>query len=105
VREGHTGVDFSTVDKLCAGFIGLKSSREDHLQHQDFPKQKDRWAQVLDAWEEDVRTLGELLVAGDIRPAPRPAPTKRNEGACRYCPYPLMCSRERESEGEEEGAW
>jgi RecB family exonuclease len=101
VREGHTEIDLDEVDLMCAGFIGLKSSREDHLQHQDFPGRKDEWDEVLAAWEEDVRVLGELLVAGDVRPAPRPAPKKRDDGACRYCPYPLICSYEQA--GNEEG--
>jgi ATP-dependent helicase/nuclease subunit B len=102
VREGHTPVDLGDVQVMCAGFIGLKSSREDHLQHQDFSGQKDRWGDVMKAWEEDVRLLGELLAAGDVRPAPRPAPTRRDDGACRYCNFTLICGLNRES-GVEEG--
>ncbi len=101
MREGHTEIDLDEVDRMCAGFIGLKSSREDHLQHQDFPGKKEQWNEVLAAWEEDVRVLGELLVAGDVRPAPRPAPKKRDDGVCRYCPYLLICSYEQA--GNEEG--
>ena len=92
VREGHTDVDLGKVEVLTAGFIGLKSSREDHLQHQDYPGRKDLWAEVMETWEDEVARLGELLAAGDVRPAPRPAPTRRNDGACRFCPYPLICS-------------
>lgn len=91
VREGYAPIDLGDVQLLCAGFIGLKSSREDHLQHQDFSGHKDRWAEVLSAWEEDVRLLGECLLAGDARPAPRPAPTRRDEGACRFCNFTLIC--------------
>jgi RecB family exonuclease len=101
VREGHTPVDLREVNLLCAGFIGLKSSREDHLQHQDFSGRKDRWADVLESWEEEVRLLGEFLVTGDVRPAPRPAPTLRNDGACRYCNFALICGVNRESGDEE----
>jgi ATP-dependent helicase/nuclease subunit B len=102
VREGRTSVALEEVGALCAGFICLKSSREDHLQHQDFSDKKDNWADVLTAWEEEVRLLGELLVAGDVRPAPRPAPTRRDDGACRYCSFELICGVDRES-GDEEG--
>jgi RecB family exonuclease len=102
VREGHAEIDLDQVDLMCAGFIGLKSSREDHLQHQDFPGKRDQWDNVLAVWEEDVRRLGELLVDGDVRPAPRPTPNKRDDGACRYCPYPLICSYTQEA-GDEEG--
>jgi RecB family exonuclease len=101
VREGHTPVDLGEVSLFCAGFIGLKSSREDHLQHQDFSGKKDRWAEVMETWEEDVRLLGKLLVAGDLRPAPRPAPTRRDDGACRYCNLALICGVNRETGDEE----
>jgi ATP-dependent helicase/nuclease subunit B len=104
VREGHTPVDLGEVNLLCAGFISLKSSREDHLQHQDFSGNKDRWAEVLSAWEEDVRLLGELLTAGDLRPAPCPAPTRRDDGACRYCNFELICGVNLEPGDEEEMA-
>jgi RecB family exonuclease len=101
VREGHTPVALEEVNLFCAGFICLKSSREDHLQHQDFSGKKDRWAEVMETWEGDVRNLGELLLAGDLRPAPRPAPTRRDDGACRYCNFALMCGVSREPEDEE----
>jgi RecB family exonuclease len=91
VREGHTSVAPEDIGALCAGFICLKSTRADHLQHKDYSGKKDCWAGVLTAWEEEVRLLGELLAAGDVRPAPRPAPTRKDEGACRYCSFKLVC--------------
>ncbi len=102
VREGHTQADLKAAAVMSAGFIGLKSTREDHLKHEDFGGKKDRWDDVLTAWEEKVRGLGERLVAGDVRPAPHPAPKGRNRGACSYCPYPLICSYQEEA-GDEEG--
>jgi RecB family exonuclease len=104
VREGHTDVDPEAYATLCAGFIGLKSSREDHLKYQDYVGHQDRWAEVLSAWEEEVRRLGEFLVAGDVRPAPRPAPRRRDDGACRFCPFPLVCNFTRATAGDEEEA-
>ena len=101
VREGCVTVEAAAVKVLCAGFIGLKSTREDHLLHQDFAGNKDRWAEVLSAWEEDVRVLGELLTAGDVRPAPRPGPTRPDEGACRYCNLVLVCGISRKPRDEE----
>jgi len=102
VREGRVPFDPETASTMCAGFICLKSPREDHLQHQDFAAQKDRWAEVLSAWEDKVRRLGERLAAGDIGPAPHPAPKRPGEGACRFCPYLLLCCYQVEA-GEEEG--
>jgi RecB family exonuclease len=104
VREGHADPGVGEVAALCAGFIGLKSSREDHLQHQDFAGKKDLWDEVVNAWEEDVRLLGEILLAGDIRPTPRPAPGKRDEGACRFCPFPLICHYKPVADGDEDEA-
>ncbi len=96
VREGKVTLDQAALAVLVAGFIGLKSPREDHLQHQDFAGHKHRWEEVLGAWEERVRRLGERLAAGDLSPDPRPAPRKSSEGACSYCPYPLLCRYEGE---------
>jgi ATP-dependent helicase/nuclease subunit B len=101
VREGRTPVDLEEVEVLCAGFIGLKSCREDHLKHQDFSGKKDCWAEVLESWEEEVRRLGERLAAGDVRPAPRPAPARRDEGACRFCKLDLICGINRQTGGDE----
>lgn len=100
VREGRVPFDSDVAAILSAGFICLKSPREDHLQHQDYAAQKDRWGEVLTAWEDNVRRLGERLAAGDIGPAPRPAPKRPGEGACRYCPYLLICGYQVEA-GEE----
>lgn len=91
LRDGHTGVDLTDIAGLGAGFICLKSTRDDHLRHQDFAAHKDCWAELLSAWDEDVRRLGELLRAGNFRPAPRPAPRRRDDGACRFCPCILVC--------------
>jgi ATP-dependent helicase/nuclease subunit B len=97
VREGQAGIDLNDVATMGAGFICLKSSREDHLRHQDFAAKKDCWADLLEVWEAEVRRLGELLAAGDLRPAPRPAPRKRDEGACHFCPCFLVCNYDREA--------
>ncbi len=91
---------------LRAGFIGLKSTRDKHLKHQDFGKSASQWEEVLLAWEELATEVARRLQAGDFRPDPRPAPVKKSQGACQYCSYPLMCGfRPREAseaEGEEE---
>ncbi|MFW6113021.1 MAG: PD-(D/E)XK nuclease family protein [Thermodesulfobacteriota bacterium] len=101
VQEGQVEIDVTDVGGLGAGFICLKSS-EKHLRHQDFAGHQDRWADLLADWEEDVRRLGELLRGGSLRPAPRPAPKRRDEGACRYCRCILMCHYQRESSDQED---
>jgi hypothetical protein len=101
VKEGHFSPDWAAAAVLAAGFIGLKSPREDHLRYQDYAGEKGRWAAVLAAWEEEVQSLGERLLVGEVHPVPRPAPQGRNEGACGYCPYPLICGYRGEAEEEE----
>jgi RecB family exonuclease len=91
---------------LRAGFIGLKSTRDKHLRHQDFGKHAAQWEEVLLAWEDLATEVARRLQAGDFRPDPRPAPVKKNQGACEYCLYSLMCGfspeEGQDAEGEEE---
>jgi RecB family exonuclease len=92
---------------LKAGFIGLKSARQKHLKYQDFKASWDQWQPVVAAWEERLTALGQRLKAGDFAPRPAPAPQGSKPGACRYCPYPLICGFSpppaAEPEEEEEG--
>jgi exodeoxyribonuclease-5 len=93
---------------LRAGFIGLKSARQKHLQHEDFPKKAGEWERVVAEWLERITALGERLAAGDFAPEPFPAPQGKKEGACQYCPCLLICGfippeaakDEEEGEGE-----
>ncbi len=89
-----------------AGFIGLKSIREDHLKHQDFGKQEEDWQAVLRGWEDRVAIFCRRLIAGDFRPAPHPEPAGNDEGGCKYCLYKLICgfTPAEPSEPEEEDA-
>jgi RecB family exonuclease len=79
------------VAEVRAGFIGLKSSREKHLKHEDFAAREQDWDRVTAAWEERLAALGRRLAAGDFGPEPAPAPAGKDRGACRYCPYLLVC--------------
>jgi RecB family exonuclease len=103
VREGCVAAP-PEAETLGAGFIGLKSTREKHLRYEDFEKQAHRWPEVMEAWEELVRDIGQRLAAGDFQPAPAPAPKGKKPGACGYCAYHLVCgfaAGPTEKEGEE----
>jgi hypothetical protein len=76
---------------LRAGFIGLKSLRKDHLKHEDFKGRAEDWPRVAAALAARFKDLGERLAAGDFRPQPTPAPAGKELGACKYCPYALVC--------------
>jgi RecB family exonuclease len=89
--------------EVRAGYIGLKSSREKHLKHEEFPKRAAEWPRVAAALVARLKELGRRLAAGDFRPAPTPAPEGKSLGACKYCPYHLLCgfASETPEEGEE----
>ena len=76
---------------LKAGFIGLKSTREKHLKHEEFEARAGEWPRVAAALVASLQDLGRRLAAGDFRPDPTPAPEGKNLGACKYCPYTLLC--------------
>jgi exodeoxyribonuclease-5 len=76
---------------LKAGYIGLKSARQKHLQHEDFSQRAGEWGPVTAAWEERLAALGRRLAAGDFSPEPFPAPQGKKKGACQYCPHLLIC--------------
>lgn len=102
VQQGRVKLEKKPAS-LRAGFISLKSTREQHLKHQDFEKQAARWEEVVAAWAEGMTRLARRLQAGDYRPGPTPAPHKKNRGACEYCPYPLICGFSPEPAVEENG--
>lgn len=89
---------------LRAGYIGLKSSREKHLKHEEFASRSGEWPRVAAALAARLQDLGRRLTAGDFRPRPTPAPVGKNLGACKYCPYALLCgfSHAVASESEED---
>jgi exodeoxyribonuclease-5 len=104
IKQGR--VDAATGDApLRAGYIGLKSALQKHLQHEDFPKRAGEWGRVIAAWEERLAALGRRLAAGDYSPQPTPAPQGRKGGACQYCPHLLICGYQipESPEDEEEG--
>ncbi len=78
---------------LRAGFIGLKSLRQGHLKHEDFPSRAQDWPRVAAALAASLKDLGAHLAAGDFRPQPQPAPAPAGKelAACKYCPYDQLC--------------
>ncbi|HEY9073669.1 MAG TPA: PD-(D/E)XK nuclease family protein, partial [Desulfobaccales bacterium] len=92
---------------LTAGYIGLKSTREKHLKHEEFEKRALEWPRVAAALVARLKDLGHRLAAEDFRPQPTPAPEGKDLGACKYCPYDLLCgftgtpTRQYEEEGAE----
>jgi ATP-dependent helicase/nuclease subunit B len=90
VEEGRVPVPPAAA-ALRAGFIGLKSPRPQHLRHEDFSATPAKWREAAAAFAARVAALGRRLAAGDFGPDPAPAPEGNKSGACRYCPYELVC--------------
>jgi RecB family exonuclease len=90
---------------LKAGFICLRSARDQDLQHEEFRKRSGEWERVVAEWAAHLTALGRRLAAGDYRPEPFPPPQKKDKGACQYCPYLLLCGLipEASPEDAEEG--
>ena len=103
VQQGRVPLNQAAAN-LRAGFIGLKSPRPQHLKHEDFGVPPSTWQEAAAAFAAKVTALGRRLAAGDFRPEPFPAPEKPNTGACRYCPYGLVCGFVPEPVSEEEEA-
>ena len=55
------------------------------------PNHAEEWPQVAAALVARLQDLGRRLAAGDFRPDPTPAPEGKNLGACKYCPFTLLC--------------
>jgi RecB family exonuclease len=89
VAQGLTEAPAS--EAVRAGYIGLKSPRKEHLKHEDFAKRAGEWPRVMAALAAKLQDLGRRLAAGDFRPDPQPAPEDKDLGACKYCPYALLC--------------
>jgi ATP-dependent helicase/nuclease subunit B len=90
VERGRVPTD-QTGASLRAGFIGLKSPRPQHLKHEDFKASPETWQAAAAAFARRVAALGRRLAAGDFRPDPTPAPEGKDQGACQYCAYALVC--------------
>ncbi|MFP3868467.1 MAG: PD-(D/E)XK nuclease family protein [Desulfobacteraceae bacterium] len=72
-----------------AGYIQLKSSRA--VKFETWGVEPSHWEAELAEWELLIAQLGKRLQQGNFLPDPRPAPQPRDEGACQYCPYRLIC--------------
>ncbi|MEJ5329840.1 MAG: PD-(D/E)XK nuclease family protein [Desulfobaccales bacterium] len=99
VRQGAVAAPEPAV-LLKAGFISLKSPRDGHLKHEDYRSTREEWDEVMAAWEDRLRELARRLETGEFPAQPAPPPRGSNEGACAYCPYPLLCGYRSAEEAE-----
>jgi len=73
-----------------AGIIGLKSIRGRHLKFEDYKLDAAAWEAIVRQKVQALAAVGAKFQAGAVGPAPNPPPSQRN-GACRYCPFALLC--------------
>jgi len=72
-----------------AGYIQLKSSKA--VKFQTWDLEPCYWEAELAEWKLIIAQIGNRLHQGNFLPDPKPAPNQREEGACQYCPYRLIC--------------
>jgi RecB family exonuclease len=80
-----------------AGYIGLKRASEVKISSLEGLREDD----FFKRWIETVKERLEQPLKGIYSPDPRPQPSSnRNEGACKYCPFLMLCGYH-EKGGEE----
>jgi RecB family exonuclease len=82
-----------------AGFIGLKSSRDEHLKFEDYDLSADQWREILKNKLLEVSRIGSLVAEGNFRPDPCQPPTA-GKSSCQYCPFNLLCGYQGDLETE-----
>ncbi|MGA1794720.1 MAG: PD-(D/E)XK nuclease family protein [bacterium] len=98
LRTGHTPIVVSSGTPLFGGYIGIDVAGD--IRSQDFSLTAEDWSLMLSRWEERVAGLIAGLKEGDVAPSPRPAPTRKDRGACAYCPVRTLCGYEFSVAGE-----
>lgn len=92
LRKGHTPIAVSSGAPLFGGYIGMDAAGD--IRSQDFSFTAQDWSLMLSRWEERVAGLIARLREGDVTPSPSPAPTRKDKGACAYCPVRTLCGYE-----------
>jgi ATP-dependent helicase/nuclease subunit B len=83
-----------------AGIIGLKSSRTEHLKHEDYQLSSAAWQELRQTKLTAVARVGKRAGEGDFHPEPSlPPPVWAN--SCQYCPFHLLCGYRPAPEAEE----
>ncbi|MGA1791600.1 MAG: PD-(D/E)XK nuclease family protein [bacterium] len=57
----------------------------------DLSLTEDDWNILTQQWESMILTRFARMEKGDITPSPVPAPGKKDQGACKYCPFGVIC--------------
>lgn len=89
VQKGLTHISVSSRSTVIGGYIRVDSEGKIRLFDPSFTKQD--WKLLIKIWEARASKFFKKLEAGDIRPSPMPAPTRKDEGACKNCPVQVLC--------------
>jgi RecB family exonuclease len=99
VQQGLTAVPRHSQAR--AGLIGLKSSRPEHLEYEDYKLTAEGWQEIVRAKLAEVARLGVRIRQGDFSPDPSKPPPDRNN-SCQYCHFSRICGYRPEAGGEAE---
>ncbi|MGA1864134.1 MAG: PD-(D/E)XK nuclease family protein [bacterium] len=92
VQKSLTHISASAGSAVTGGYIRLDSEGKIRLFEPSFTEED--WKKIMLIWEQRVSELFNKLEEGDIRPSPIPAPTRKDEGACKNCPVRVLCGYE-----------
>lgn len=92
VRKGLTNIPVLVSSTVTGGYILLESEGKIRLFDPSFTEED--WKRLMQIWEARVSQLFNKLEDGDIRPSPIPAPTRKDDGACKNCPVRVLCGYE-----------
>lgn len=92
VQKGLTNISVSAGSAVTGGYIRLDSEGKIRLFEPSFAEED--WKRIMLIWEARVSELFNKLEDGDIRPSPVPAPTRKDDGACKNCPVRVLCGYE-----------
>jgi len=92
LRKAHTPIAVPADAPLFGGYIGIDAAGD--IRFHDFSFVAEDWSLMLSRWEERVAGLIARLRQGDVSPSPSPAPTRKDRGACAYCPVRVLCGYE-----------
>ncbi|MBN2373381.1 PD-(D/E)XK nuclease family protein [bacterium] len=89
VKRGLIKIDANPDAFITGGFIQLDSASS--IKISEISMECEGWKKVLSEWECRASDLFDRLEEGDVRPFPKPAPMRKDEGACEGCPVRVLC--------------
>ena len=89
IRNGLIGTTMATETPITGSYIQIDAAGRINIS--DLSLADDDWRILTQQWEAMILTRFARMERGDITPSPTPAPGKKDQGACKYCPFVVIC--------------